>query len=599
MAEIKQMNKLDTILNQYQNSIRYYDKYRSDWARYYKKYRSIYDTDTTKEYFRWRSKLFIPATAAAVDGLVFNLALTLFGPNPFFDVAPREEGDVRRAQLMRELLMYEFEKSNFKMEFAGNFLKQLSIYGTSFGKVVQRKITKKTKKRKEIVAVGINGEIMPTGEYEVQEDEEVVYDGPVFETIDIFDVIISTKAKSLQDTWVIHRTEKTIGELKALEKMGIYSNVTDLENLILNTNDPDLQKSESRKYSTGLPVAWSDEPGDLRKVEILEYWDKKREKVTTIAGRSVIIRDTENPLGIDPFVSASLWQLPYEVYGIGVPEKCDDLQDQLNAEVNQRLDNRNLRQNLILKVRRGANVNVRNLISKPGAVWLTDDMTAIEPIQVPDIETSASFAEENILKQEIEEVTGITKYSKGAGVAGDRTTATEASIVARSGSKSFAYMVMLIEESALKPIIEKYYQLTEMFMDKEVILRVLGDKGYEFIALKPEDVRGCYDFIPQGTSELVDKNLKVQYLIQLLGIAKDDPALNRLAVYKNIWEALGQKNYSELFNLAMQPPMEANVGETGMNQSNIARQAIDQRMATGARMGTAQEGAMPVMMGGI
>jgi hypothetical protein len=226
-------------------------------------------------------------------------------------------------------------------------------------------------------------------------------------------------------------------------------------------------------------------------------------------------------------------------------------------------------------------------------------MTAIEPIQVPDIETSASFAEENILKQEIEEVTGITKYSKGAGVAGDRTTATEASIVARSGSKSFAYMVMLIEESALKPIIEKYYQLTEMFMDKEVILRVLGDKGYEFIALKPEDVRGCYDFIPQGTSELVDKNLKVQYLIQLLGIAKDDPALNRLAVYKNIWEALGQKNYSELFNLAMQPPMEANVGETGMNQSNIARQAIDQRMATGARMGTAQEGAMPVMMGGI
>ena len=593
----KQATKLEEILSQYDTSIKHYDKYRSDWGQYYKRYRSILDSSTSKDYYAWRNELFIPATASGVDGLVFNLALTLFGSTPFYDVAPREANDVSRALLAKELISYCFDKSKFKMEFSGNFIKQLSIYGTSFGKVVQRDITRTTKKKKPINEPDLFGNEVPTGETEVETEDEVVYSGPVFETIDIFDLIVSPDARSLSDTWVIHRTVKTLGELKALMKKGIYKNVGDLEMLIENKNSADTQYDRGRKESTGLPSAWGDEPGDLRTIELLEYWDKRRENVTTIAGRLKVIRDTENPLGIDPFVSASLWALPFEIYGIGIPEKCLDLQDQLNAEVNQRLDNRNLRQNLILKVQRGNNVNYNSLDTRPGAVWLMDDINAVQEVNVPDTSSASSFTEESLLKQEIEEVTGITKYSKGSGVGGDRTTATEASLVARAGSKGFAYMVMLIEESALKPIIEKYYQLIETFMEDEQVIRVAGEKGMEFVNVRPQDIKGSYDFIPQGTTELVDKNLKVQYLIQMLSIAKDDQTLNRQAVYKKIWEALGQKDFTDLFTGAPQMPMSLDAKGGGMNPTNAGRQTASP--ASGVRAGSPQEGAIPIGMGGV
>lgn len=584
---------VDEVVSRYKDGYNYYRSQRDSFVTYYKKYRGWLDANSTKDFYKWRSKLFIPSIGRAVDGLTVNLWLAIFSMTPFFEVKPREESDVARSKAVGALLEYQFEETSFKTEFL-KFLIQLGIYGTSFGKVYQKTIKKKVKRRRPKEFMGVT---FP-GEFELKEEEEVVYDGPCFQPIDIFDIVVSPNATSLEDTWVIHRSEKTLGEIKKMQKDGIYKNVDDLELLIMGSNPTEQSESKERKHVGGFPSAWGKEEGDDRRVEILEYHNMERTKIITVGGQSVELRNKENKLYIDPFVHANLWGVPFELYGIGIAEKAGDLQDQLNAEVNSRLDNRNLKQNFILKVRRGANVNTRSLISRPGAVWLTDDIEAIQAMTIPDVASNTSFAEENLLKQEIEEITGVTKYATGGGAETSKKTATEVSVMTRSTSKSFALFVDKIVEQAIKPVVKKFYTINELFMEDETVVRILGQEGMVFVALKPEDIMGNFDFIPAASSQMTDMNLKSQNLINLLGIAKDDPTLNRQTIYKKFWEANGYKDYNELF---ASPGLPQNP-QTPQNNSSQPGGAVSQGgmpvEPTDMRPGTPFEGGTPITVGG-
>jgi len=580
-------SKVDYVNKLYSSSKNYYRSQRDDYVKDYKQYRSWLDSETMKDYYKWRSKLFIPATARAVDGLLPDLMLTIFGANPFFEVNPREELDVVTAKINQSLLNYDFDVDDFQLKFF-DFLKQMAFYGTTFGKCYWRKDT-----REETVEI----EDIILGKQKVK-NEIVLFDGPCFTPLDIFNVYYSPKATKLSDTWIIHRSEKTIGEMK---RQGIYKNIDELENNITMDKDTERYQAETKKARLGIPSAYSSEEGDDRRVELLEYWNIDRTKTMTIAGQSVIVRpERENPLGIgfDPFVMCSLWPNPFELAGVGIPEKVRDIQDQLNSEVNQRLDNRNLRQNLILKVRRGANVNVRNLISKPGGVWLTDDMSAIEVVSMPDISSSSSFAEENMLEGKCEEITGVTKYVTGGGANAQRT-ATESSILQKMGSKQFALHVKLIEEMALKPIVKKFHQLNQKFMDKEKVVRIVGQEGIAFVTATPADTAREFDFTINGATQLTDKNLKVQQMINYMQIIGPDPTMQQMKkeITRRIWEAWGYKDFE-----SMNPPPAPQV--PGMMPGMQGQQGMAPQGPQGPveptemRPPTPQEGMIPQQMGG-
>lgn len=556
MAELKVGISNDQLVEKisklYSNSRTYFKPIREDWVNYYKRYKSYLDSSTTKDYYKWRSKLFIPATAKAVDGLLPDLLLTLFGPDPFFAVMPREEADVNQAKIQQAILSCDFYKCDIFLK-AYSYLKQMALYGSTFGKVFWNKET-----TKEVIIKTYQDEL--TGQtFEKKEFVDVVlYDQPWFEPIDIFNIAWAKNCTNLKDTWIIQRSEKTIGEMKSA---GVYENIDKLEDCIIGMKGTAEYEQEVRNWLKGLPSAFNDEEGDARKVEILEYWNQDRSKTATIAGQRVVVRKyRDNPYGLnyDPFIKSDMWQNPFEFLGTGIPEKSKDLQDQLNSEVNQRLDNRTLRQNVQFKVRRGANINTRALRSGPGAIWLTDDMDALDVVNIPDISSNNSFNEENMLEQKIEEITGVTKYSTGAG-ADSRRTATEVNTLTKMSSKGFALHVKCIEESFIKPLIKKFMYLNSRFSEKDRVIRIIGKEGYEFIKVTPEDLlKTDYDLIAQGSSELTDKNLKVQQMVNYKGMIASDPTAMAMskALDKRIWEAWGNKDYEVAMKegQAMLPP---------------------------------------------
>jgi len=592
---MSERDMVEKLVGQWSDCRKYYRDTRDNWVKYYKQYRSFLDLDTSKDYYKWRSKLFIPATARAVDGFLPDIMLTLFGSNPFFDIEPREAQDVLFAPLQKGLLLYDFYGCDFFVK-AYAYLKQYSMYGTTFGKCFWKKETHTYKEK--ILVAGLDGK---TEEIEVPK-EDILIDQPWFEPLDIFGMVWGKKALDLSNTFVYQMTEKTMPELKAA---GIYSNLDELENLVQNDKNSGEYEQQAKRYVAGLPSDYSNDEGDARKYQILEYWNSDRTKTCTIGGGRVLIRpERDNPFGYkyDPFVKSAMWANPFEFMGMGIPEKCKDVQDQINSEVNQRLDNRNLRQNLIFKVRRGANVNTRTLRSSPGAVWLTDDMDALDVFNIPDISTAYSFQEEQMLEAKCEEITGVTRFATGSGV-DTRKTATEVSVLTRMSSKSFALHLRMLEEDFIKPVLQKFMYLNSKFMDKEKAVKILGPEGEMWTMVKPGDVRSVnYDLIANGASEMVDKNMRIQQMIQYAGFIAQDPTMMpfKQALNKKMWEAWGNKDYDIIMrssqinqnnNLPAVPPLP------GMVPTNTAGgrpvPPTDMRMPM---MGA--EGNSPMPMGG-
>ena len=569
-------SKADFVYKQYTTSRTYYKPRRDNFVKYYKQYRSILDADTTREYLKWRSKLFIPATARALDGWLPDMMLSLFGFDPFFEARPREGEDVLQAQIQEPLLLYQFDACSFFLNFYA-FLKQLGLYGTSFGKVM----------------VDENG-------------------NNTFEPLEVFNMFYSPRATKLSDTWIAQRNERTLGEMK---RMKIYKNLDVLEQNIQIDKETDRYDIEVKKNIQGLPSKYSGEEGDDRRVELIEYWTTDRKKTMTVAGGSTLVRpERENPFGrydgswFDPFVNGALWANPFELEGVGIPEKIKDINDRINCEVNQRIDNRNLRMNQIILVRRGANVNVRNLKSFPGAVWMTDDITAVVPQIIPDVSSPASFEEEQRLEQKCEESTGVTKNILGQPTE-TRRTATEIASNVRMGSKAFMLHLRMNEEQVLKPILIKFAQLNSnpVFMSPEKAARIVGRLG---LAWKPTSVIPNFRLL--GPSQLMDSNLKVQQMIQFLQIVQNDPMFNKTQIYKRIYEGWGYKDFETLL---APPPMPMMPGMPGMMQgtpmqgqnrgtplqgTGIPPQTMGGRPVapTDVRVGSPAEGGQMMMVGG-
>lgn len=593
MAEVTPSGNdtVSKLIGQYEDWRKYFRPVRDDFVKDYKQYRSILDVDSSKDYYKWRSKLFIPATARAVDGLLPDLLLTLFGPDPFFGVGPREPGDVMAAKLQESLLAYQFDCTDFFNK-TYNYLKQYAIYGSTFGKVFWKKETVDEIIKFAIIdSDGVEKKIKTI-------KSNVLIDQPWFEPIDIFALVWGKRAISLQDTAIYHRSEKTIRELK---ETGVYGNIKDLERAIVSDKSEGKYEEEVRRWSRGLSAAYSGDEGDERRVELLEYWNADRTETSTIAGQRIMVRPMrDNPYGkkYDPFVQTNIWGNPFEMLGVGIPEKVKDIQNQLNTEVNQRLDNRNLRQNFILKVRRGANINTRNLLSKPGAVWLTDDMTALEVISMPDTSSTSSFMEENMLEGKCEEITGVTKYATGGGV-DSRRTATEVSLLTRMASKSFALHLRQIEEQFIKPVIRKFMYLNSKFMEKEQFVRIIGDTGeFEFIKISPSSVSNTnYDLIAQGSSQLTDKNLKVQQMIQYMQLIVQDPTMIpfKKELTKRIWEAWGNKDFNAIMQTQIAQPTMPVPPIPGGPPQTMGGQPVN---PTEMRMPSPMEGMNAMMMGG-
>jgi len=505
--------------------------YEDRWKKFYKLYRSYRD----KTVYPYKSNIFVPYIFSIVESVVPKMLGTIFNTRPIISVQPRKGSSAALAKVMERVL--EFQLDDEQLEFFTKileFFKECAIYGTSFMKVIPR----------------------------FNDDELATFNYIDIEPIDLFHVFPDSRAKSVRRMkYIIQLSYMDYEELEQYGRQGFYKNVKDCQDYVEGMINVDSYKRE-RLTDVGI----LDEYGydATRKViEVLEYWDK--DNIYTIGARKVILKEEKNPFGgLLPFIMARYIPVQHELYGIGIPEVSEVLQEELNTVRNQRMDNVNLIINRMFVANKYADINFDQLVSYPGNVILTNDVNAIQPLDTRDI-TKSAYMEEEIIKRDIDNCTGEWEYSRGA-MPPRKETATGIVRLQQASNVRFDTVVKMLEFTVIRHIAKMLLWLDYQFLPKEDLKAILGAEDYvrlnaeTFYAQDVETMLKQYNFQPMGSSTTAIKEVRIQQIMQAYKLFNQDPMINQMALRKMVIDVLDLKNENELLQVPPPSPIQPGAG---------------------------------------
>ena len=480
------------------------------WKRYY----DLYRCRPKPQREETRANIFVPEIYTTIETLTPRLVSNFLNTSkPIVQILGREESDMDNALASEKLLSYQFERMSLPLKLV-NFYKQALIYGTSIGKVYWDYSSEHDEKGYEII----------------KRDE------PAFDVLNLFDFFVDPEAVDIDDArFCIHRSYLSVDELKKRESAGIYKDVD-----LLKTNGSFLSSIDN-----GDDDPWDKNDAlDERNIEILEYWENDR--VITVADRCVVLRDTPNPFHHNrkPFVRLIFVPVPFEFYGVGVIEPIEGLQLELNTKRNQRLDNVNMVLNRMWLLQRGALDDLRQLHSRPGGVIVVNDLNGLQPLPSPDV-TSSSYQEEEKIKNDIQNTSGVSDYIRGS-QSNDRHTATEVRIKSEQSNTRFDFNFKLMAEMGLKRIAQLVIKLDQQFIDEERTIRIIGKEGVKFVKIAPEEIAGEFDLIPNVDPMRIDESEKRQQMMTLYSNLIKNPVVDQRVLSRRLLETYDFQNAEEM-----------------------------------------------------
>lgn len=500
-----------------------------------KKFKTFNDCDAVyhgsgKEQFT-NSKIYNPYTWGNIETVVPRMV----AQRPTVTYKPREPQDETTSDILTSLFEYWWDKDR-AFEKVVAWIKDALIYGTGIVKVYWKTVTK------EVTSYELDSDGLPlideNGEYMTKTEEIVDFDDPTLEVVNLYDFFIDPEATDIQEAqWIIHRYWKTIDEI---EQAGCYKNVSKLKRHLAR-----VEKSAAELERKELAFGSQAEQDDtVDKVELWEMWDS--DGLTVVAAGEIIVREQKTPFwhGKKPFIALRDSIVPHEFYGKGEIEPVIKLQHAINTIQNQIIDNRTQVLMNMWKVT-GENIDESELIYRPnGVIHLSNEFEKVDPIVPPDL-TGNAQKDLSFLKADIQQALGIYDYSKGA-ESGINKTATGIGLVQEAANARFNHKIQLLEES-IKKLGDIILALYQQFITDEKVLRVVGDKGEEFIRVLPKDIAGSYDCVPEaGSTTPIDKQREREDIMNLYAIFASEPYENlKMELKRKILEKFGMESLSD------------------------------------------------------
>lgn len=561
-------------LNKYLTRIEAAEKWRDNaykelWATCYKRWRNHVDAirdPRTGKTVTDRSNISIPYTFVQVETILPRLVETLFASRPYVAVKDREPTDLPNAKNNEVLLDWQMnERMDIQDIFHGG-LKGLCIYGTSVSFTGWRYVEKQVIRRQpQPVVDEETGEPyldewgQPITDLQPVRINEADYDDNEVEFIDLGLFYVDPAAEDIDDArYCGHASYMTKEQLQQKVDTGLYK-------IDWKKVPKDNKSNTARDYrmsQVGLPtyddqIAESDEDALY---EVLHYWEDDR--YVTIINRAYIACDTSNPYWHKrkPYDKAVYTKVPGEFYGMGIVESVEDLQDELNAERNQRIDFRSMSLRRMFKVRKGSEVDKKQLVWRQNGVVEVGEMDDVKEFSVADIPGS-SFASESAIKKDFQDTTGA--HDVVMGTSGASETATTTMSKDNNAAMRFRLTISNLEKKLLVSISRKMIANNQQFLDTDRVLRVVGENGDEWISLSPADIQGEFDFIAMGSSvePLANKEAFKQRMIELYNIAGKDPIYQqfpnkRMALLRKVFESFDIRDVDDLVpsDEELQPP---------------------------------------------
>lgn len=507
----------------YQSTKQWRDSQEQRWKRFYKLYRNYRESTDTP----YKSNIFVPYIFSKVETVVPKMLGTMFNTRPIISVQARKGASEDMALLLEQLLEYQLDED--QLEFFTKileFFKECAIYGSSFAKIIPK----------------------------FNDDELASFNYIDIEPIDLFHVFPDYRAKSIRRMrYIIQLSYVDYEDLEAMGRSGFYQNVPELLGKLESMSSVDEYKKD-RLTSVGILDEYAFD-ATRRVVEVLEYWD--REWIYTVGARRELLKKEKNPFGgLLPFIMARYVPVQHELYGIGIPEIAESLQEELNDVRNQRMDNVNLVINRMFIANKYADIDFDSLISYPGNVILTNDINAIKDLSTPDV-TQSSYREEENIKRDMDSATGEFPYSAGEPPQ-RRETATGIVKLQQASNIRFDTVVKMLEFTVLRSIAKMFLWLDYHFLDPDEFANIVGEdefqrrNGMAFYQQNVTELLKLYNFQPMGSSTTAVKEVRVQQMMQVYQLMNGDQYIDQLELRKMLLDAFDVKNQSRLMkNVAM------------------------------------------------
>lgn len=508
----------------------------------------------------WRANLFVPATFSIVETAVPRAVFALFGKRPYVKVIGRELADAEHAKSVEAMLDYDMEQSRI-LQMAIEFFKSFYVFGTAVCRVDYHRDFYYVKRPPTYTIdfdVDDDGNIQEVREIKLPDKERVTrYDGPRASLVSLFDFFpdpqFTTTIRDMR--YVAEREETTIDKLREENKRykdisgkPLYKNLDGIH-VYREARAADFGIMEDMRQDTDEIMRFNYGYGghrgdkahfDKDLVVLYHYWEDDHYAV--IANGHTVIRDGENPYSDKrkPYIAAPCFPTLKEFYGQGLVHPIQFLQEELNTLRNIALDQGKLNLYGIWAVDESLTLTDADLAVFPGKIVQTEFAGGKPNIQQIFQNQLPSDYErlENRVQRDIQSTLAINDYMIGAG-AGSAGTASEAAMLNASAANRFRLQALIAQERFVQELADMFIARRQQFLQEPQVFRVLGEHGYTYPTITPEEIYGRFDFEPQGSQSQPNKEVLRQQMVQLLSVAAGNPVTMAMTnwpeAYKELW----------------------------------------------------------------
>ena len=432
------------VLNDYERSRnQLIDKMRDKWNEWYRAYRAYVELREDDI----RSNLVIAAILAQVEAFIPRLVAN----RPRIEVWPRGPEDRTRAAQHRAKLDYDWDHMRMPIKTV-NMVKSSLIFGTGWYKAYHKKDTR----IRIVTEQGLMPQMrsflglpMGGGGMGMRKVEKpvVVYDDPQVDVLEPDEVFPDPDGRDEEScAWIIHRYVIDLHTLESATKDGepLYKQdvVSKLrkrasEGNIENSAQFDSNSIREDRESMFGPEGSRQVDPHKRQFHLIEKWSS--DKVVAIIEEAPDldpVRNERNPYGIKPFARYTPIPDPNALLGISLAEILYANQLEISTLHNARMDHVLQSVHNMMTVRRGSNINPKNVRIRPGGYMFVDDHDDIDWLQPPRMDF-ALYRESDELRLWAQQIGGATDTFSGVRSAVTGKTATEAALLSQaSGSRA-------------------------------------------------------------------------------------------------------------------------------------------------------------------
>lgn len=411
-------------------------------------------------------------------------------------VNPRRPEDGDKAILTEAIINYWWQHYGCQPEFQRS-VKDSLIIGHGWVKTGYRFVEEKKLDDIEETADEA-AENIPTGQVEsvmiIREDR------PFLERVDPFDMFVDPDATSMSDVrWIAQRSRRP---LKDVQNDNRYDYAARKEVSASSYSKWGNTNSGSNNYVNNTYTE------DEAYCDIYEYYDINAGTMSIFSdsgGDKFLVKPVKIPYVFGhPFVMLRDYDIPNYFYPMGELEAIEPLQMELNETRTQMMNHRKRYSRKWLFSESAFDDFGRNAL-------VSDDDNVIVPVKgnenlnnvivpMPAVINPPEFYNQSsLITNDIDRVSGISEYQRGA-IPETTRTAREASIIAESSNARVAEKLIGIENS-ISACAENLIKLAQQFMTEEQTIRVIGSENAPvWLKFDKDYINGEFDFTVEAGS---------------------------------------------------------------------------------------------------